>query len=416
MGERTDPPSCATTQDSPPFLSGDIMSVNRYKVEDYIGVRFGRLVVVGDGYSTYPNGNRKRKFLCVCDCGTEKLVDPYELIVRKKTQSCGCYQSDLTKQLKRKTQEQFIEESKVRYPGLFEYDKVVYTTNKDNVTITCVEHGDFQVSPSNHLKGCGGCPGCKDRNISKANSKDTGWFLKRAEETHGDRFEYNKSVYVHSQQKLVVTCKTHGDFVITAQDHLRGVGCYQCFIDSMRITEAEYVARATKTHNGFYSYENCGFTGVRNKIQITCPKHGVFSQQADNHANGANCPSCTRESGGYGFNPNKPAYLYVLEIEGMPFTFTGYGITGAIVQRLSDHKRNLADCGFKIIRKEKIYCKDGRIVSQAEQELKNHFTCDSRTKGITGFVKESCFNSFDEVFTFAKETLQKIEESNNGRT
>lgn len=394
------------------------MSVNRYRLEDYIGQRFGRLVVVGEGFTLDEKQHRTRKFLCKCDCGNETFVTPYELMIRQSKQSCGCYRSDWTKQTKRKTQEQFIEESKARYPGLFEYDKVVYTTNKDNVTITCVEHGDFQVAPHNHLKGYGGCPSCKGSNVSKSLIKDTEWFISKAKELYGEMYEYGSAVYTSSQNKIIVTCRKHGDFSCIATEHIIGKsrGCPVCVKERNQVSEDEFIRRATEKHGGFYSYEDCGFSGLGGKVTITCPTHGKFLQIADNHANGANCPSCNRESGGYGFNPNKPAYLYVLEIEGMPFTFTGYGISGAIVQRLSDHKRNLADCGFKIIRKEKLFCDNGRVISLLEQELKDHFPCDSSTKGITGFVKESCFNSFNEVLSFAKETLHKLEENSNGCT
>lgn len=58
------------------------------------GARFGMLAVLREtGSQTTPNGTRKRLVLCRCDCGTEKVVNLYELTRRdaKRTVSCGCY-------------------------------------------------------------------------------------------------------------------------------------------------------------------------------------------------------------------------------------------------------------------------------------------------------------------------------------
>lgn len=53
---------------------------------DLTGNRYGRLVVV----SRQPNdANRKSMWLCLCDCGTYKVVGGASL-TRRLTQSCGC--------------------------------------------------------------------------------------------------------------------------------------------------------------------------------------------------------------------------------------------------------------------------------------------------------------------------------------
>ena len=54
-----------------------------------IGHRFGRLVAL----SFYSGNNaNNRKYLCVCDCGHQKIVCEDNLI-RGKTKSCGCLRS-----------------------------------------------------------------------------------------------------------------------------------------------------------------------------------------------------------------------------------------------------------------------------------------------------------------------------------
>lgn len=60
-------------------------------VEDITGKRFGRYTVLK---RVENSANRKARWLCRCDCGTEKVVTGYYL--RKgRTKSCGCYNRDL---------------------------------------------------------------------------------------------------------------------------------------------------------------------------------------------------------------------------------------------------------------------------------------------------------------------------------
>lgn len=53
-------------------------------------------------------------------------------------------------------------------------------------------------------------------------------FVAKAKVIHGDRYDYSKTVYVHSQTKVVIVCPIHGEFEQTPADHLRGRGCHGC--------------------------------------------------------------------------------------------------------------------------------------------------------------------------------------------
>jgi hypothetical protein len=43
-----------------------------------------------------------------------------------------------------------------------------------------------------------------------------------------------------------------------------------------KLTQEEFIAEATRIHNGRYSYENTIYTKLTDKIIITCPIHGDF--------------------------------------------------------------------------------------------------------------------------------------------
>ncbi len=58
------------------------------------GDRFGRYTVVSNGA---PDRHRKRRWICVCDCGAIRSVTTGDLA--KGTMSCGCFSREVTRSL-----------------------------------------------------------------------------------------------------------------------------------------------------------------------------------------------------------------------------------------------------------------------------------------------------------------------------
>ena len=56
-------------------------------------------------------------------------------------------------------------------------------------------------------------------------------FIEKARAKHGDRYDYSKTVYIRVHDKVIITCKEHGDFEQQAVDHTRGRGCPRCLWD-----------------------------------------------------------------------------------------------------------------------------------------------------------------------------------------
>jgi hypothetical protein len=79
-------------------------------------------------------------------------------------------------------------------------------------------------------------------------------------------------------------------------------------------------------HGDRYDYSLVEYGGVGEKIKIVCTIHGVFEQLPSSHKSGNGCPSC----GEYGFDVNKPAILYYLNIDsGLAYKI---GITNSTVE------------------------------------------------------------------------------------
>jgi len=188
---------------------------------------------------------------------------------------------------------EFVEKASLIHKNKYSYNNIDYINNRTKITITCPLHGDFKQSPDHHIQGSG-CPKCVGRN--KSNNE----FILQSKRIHSDSdYDYSKSTYINCSTKLTVTCKSHGDFFVTPDNHLKGHGCKKCGIQ--KITTANksdlvsFVEKAliVPEHQGKgYSYTKSEYKGTHRKITITCPIHDDFQQQPANHLLGNGCPSC----------------------------------------------------------------------------------------------------------------------------
>lgn len=59
-----------------------------------------------------------------------------------------------------------------------------------------------------------------------------------------------------------------------------------------RDTTKTFIEKCCKMHNNKYDYSKVHYVNNRMNVKIICPIHGVFIQQAGNHAHGAGCKIC----------------------------------------------------------------------------------------------------------------------------
>ncbi len=196
---------------------------------------------------------------------------------------------------KKLTQNEFIERARKVHGDRYDYSKIDYKGSAIKVCIICREHGPFMQKPNSHLMGRG-CPTCAGH--KKKTLED---FIAQARLVHGDKYSYDKVVYKNDSTKVIVTCPIHGDFSITPGHHVRlKQGCRQCAQDKRgfdsRLTQEEFIKRATEKHNGKYSYDKVRYRDSHTRVIITCPIHGDFKQLPYQHLNGHGCKRCGTES------------------------------------------------------------------------------------------------------------------------
>ena len=185
----------------------------------------------------------------------------------------------------KKTTEQFIAEARRVHGDKYDYSKVDYQGGKEKVCIICPEHGEFWQNPFTHIKG-GQCPVC---NGTERITEEV--FFRRAPIIHEHKYDYSKVKFTNVNDFVTIICPVHGEFEQRVKVHMRGYGCPYCG-GSKRLTTEEFIEKANKVHQGKYDYSKAEYVNTATKLCIICPDHGEFWQIPNNHLLGAGCPKC----------------------------------------------------------------------------------------------------------------------------
>lgn len=227
--------------------------------------------------------NTDTKVEVICQYHGSFYVTPYRHL---HGQECPICTKNRYNESRTKTTEEFRAEAKAIHGEKYDYSRVNYVNSHTEVEIVCPIHGSFLQKPNKHLLGQG-CPKCANKD------KTTEEFIDECRQIHGDKYDYSKTVYKGSKNKIVVTCKEHGDFLIEASKHLCGCGCKKCsnkFVDDTY----SFIERSKLIHGDKYDYSKAEYTKSSEKVTVICPRHGEFHVKPNHHLSGVGCPLCNR--------------------------------------------------------------------------------------------------------------------------
>lgn len=205
----------------------------------------------------------------------------------------------------------FIAASKARFGDQFDYGDTQYVNSHTSLVLYCRHHEPkckVEITPDRHLRKKGGCHQCKAEGARARHGSSKEKFVAAAREIHGDNFGYDAVVYLNARTDVEIYCRLHKrSFKQVPDVHLRGSsGCPDCKSAKIRQSNAilyanrttsfdEFLRRARQQHGGRYTYDATSYVAMNKNVRITCAQHGVFTQRAQRHADGAKCKQCINE-------------------------------------------------------------------------------------------------------------------------
>ena len=204
-------PSTVLSGHGCPMCNGGIKTTN----EQYVN----RLHIINPSIipiEQYVNSNTKIKHRCLVD-GYEWYVTPANTLNGKGCPLCGGTMH--------KTQEQYVEELKLKNPNIIAIGQ--YINHSTKIMHKCLKHNyEWMASPHTILSGCG-CPMCKNDKLSNA-------FKISHDEYVNKLYAVNKNIvvlgeYVNARTPIKHKCLIDGwEWDATPENLLKGHGCPQC--------------------------------------------------------------------------------------------------------------------------------------------------------------------------------------------
>jgi hypothetical protein len=229
---------------------------------------------------------------------------------------------------KRLTIEEIIKRFKNIHGETYDYSLIDYQGDSKKVKIICKTHGVFEQQPACHIRQKQGCPKCSRERVNKViktrligNEK----FIERIEKVFGkDTFNYSQLEYKGAHEDVTLICKKCGNIETKdPRSFYIGYGCLKCqgnTIGKKLLSTEEFIIRSKKIHGDKYDYSKVIYTGISNKVEIVCSKHGSFFQEPNVHVNmKCNCPECNVSKGeeqiAIFLNQNNIEYIYQYQVK-----------------------------------------------------------------------------------------------------
>ena len=264
---------------------------NKYEYvrETYKGVKYSMDIIcpVHGKFSQIVYKHVKQGYGCP-KCGIIKCANSNR---NKKQKINDCHKVNF---------EEFVHRANEKHCGKFTYDEKSFKNMKTLMNIYCEKHGWFKQTPSQHLKTKFGCKCCSDEYNSKRQFYTFKTFVEIANNVHNNKYLYDENFgYENWNKKIPITCKEHGIFWQTPNEHLQGYGCPKCGHIKhglkQRMPLETFLKKAKIVHGEKYSYDNIEIPNslINSNIYPICPTHGKFKVNAQYHLDGVGCPFCS---------------------------------------------------------------------------------------------------------------------------
>ena len=118
-------------------------------------------------------------------------------------------------------------------------------------------------------------------------------FITKSQKIHSNKYDYSITDLNKRDKngKIEIICPKHGIFKVKPQNHLNGQDCPKC--KGKKLSINEIIDKANTIHNSKYDYSKVIYTKMHDKVTIICPIHGEFEQTLSKHiSKKQGCPKC----------------------------------------------------------------------------------------------------------------------------
>lgn len=157
----------------------------------------------------------------------------------------------------KKSYEEVLNICRNLHKNYYDYSDTEHWQNlNDKVHINCPEHGQVEIVIGNHLEGakCRQCAVEIQHEEQRNSSED---ILERIKKIHGDRYAYPKMNYTGMYNLINILCSEHGNFQMTAKDHIKGNGCPYCAMSSIEAITENYLKQKSYSYTYQYKDQRC---------------------------------------------------------------------------------------------------------------------------------------------------------------
>lgn len=251
--------------------------------EGIVGTTKHKLTVIAVVRRVEDNG------LCLaikCDCGRIVTRKRFEFL-SERTKSCGGKGCKVT--AKKLSQEEFEKKVNERHNGYYDLSESEYKGSDFKVKVICPEHGEFWTYPSTIYSGFG-CRACGYNKVAEDRTSNLETFIEMSRKRHGCTYDYSKVNYENAETKVTVTCSTHGDFKVKPSFHISGTGWPRC--TKVYMDQETFIDKCNKIHNYSYDYSQTVYKSMKEKVIVICKDHGPWEVSAGAHSRKTGCPTC----------------------------------------------------------------------------------------------------------------------------
>jgi hypothetical protein len=121
--------------------------------------------------------------------------------------------------------------------------------------------------------------------ISETIRQSTESFIKLAKKEYGDLYDYSKVIHRHSDKKVIIICKIHGEFEQTPRMHLKNpIYIEKCPDCNLEKRKDDFINKANIVHDNKYDYSKVNYINYTTKVIIICPLHREFEITPKRHS------------------------------------------------------------------------------------------------------------------------------------